>query len=47
VSAGPPDGGQAVVLAIDPAKTVAAANPAVKAFADQVRTRLTRVLEKI
>ena len=41
------DDGHAVVLAIDPSQTVAAANPAVKDFAADVRTRLARVLEKI
>ena len=41
------DDGHAVVLAIDPSRTVAAANPAVQPFADEVRTRLGRVLEKI
>src|SRR5512146_96617 len=41
------DDGHAVVLAIDPAKTVAAANPDVRFFADDVSTRLGRVLAKI
>ncbi len=41
------DDGKAVVLAIDPSRTVAAANPAVRAFADDVRTRLGRVLDKV
>ena len=41
------DDGHAVVLAIDPSRTVAAANPAIQPFADEVRTRLARVLEKI
>ncbi len=41
------DDGKAVVLAIDPAQTVAAANPAIKPFADEVQKRLARVLEKI
>lgn len=41
------DDGHAVVLAIDPAQTVAAANPAVKSFADEVQQRLARVLEKV
>jgi uncharacterized protein (DUF302 family) len=41
------DDGHAVVLAIDPSRTVAAANPAILPFAEEVRTRLARVLEKI
>jgi uncharacterized protein (DUF302 family) len=41
------DDGKAVVLAVDPAQTVAAANPAVRPFADEVRRRLARVLEEI
>ncbi len=41
------DDGKAVVLAIDPMKTVAAANPAIREFADEVQRRLARVLEKI
>ena len=41
------DDGKAVVLAIDPAATIAAANPAIKPFADEVQRRLARVLEKI
>ncbi len=41
------DDGKAVVLAIDPSRTVAAANPEVRSFADDVRTRLGRVLDKV
>ncbi len=41
------DDGHAVVLAIDPAQTVAAANPAIREFADEVQRRLAKVLEKI
>jgi len=41
------DDGKAIVLAIDPLQTVAAANPAVRAVAEQVRERLGRVLDRI
>jgi uncharacterized protein (DUF302 family) len=41
------DDRKAVVLAIDPLQTVAAANPAVKRFAEEVRERLSKVLERI
>jgi len=41
------DDGKAVVLAIDPAQTVAAANPAIREVAEQVRDRLARVLGRI
>ncbi len=41
------DDGHAVVLAIDPMQTVAAANPAITEFATEVRNRLARVLDKI
>ncbi len=41
------DDGKAVVLAIDPMQTVAAANPAVRPFAEEVRTRLGRVLDRL
>ena len=41
------DDRKAVVLAIDPLQTVAAANPAVKQFAEIVRERLAKVLERI
>ena len=41
------DDGKAVVLAIDPAQAIAAANPAVKPVADEVRVRLARVLERV
>ncbi len=41
------DDGHAIVLAIDPLQTVAAANPAVRPFAEEVRSRLARVLGKI
>ncbi len=39
------DDGKAVVHAIDPMQTVAAANPAVRPFAEEVRRRLGRVLD--
>jgi uncharacterized protein (DUF302 family) len=41
------DDGKAVVLAIDPVQAIAAANPAVKPVADEVRARLGRVLDRI
>ncbi len=41
------DDGKAVVLAIDPTQTVAAANPAIRPVADEVRERLGRVLARI
>jgi uncharacterized protein (DUF302 family) len=41
------DDGKAVVLAIDPLQTVAAANPTVRAVAGQVRERLGRVLDRV
>jgi uncharacterized protein (DUF302 family) len=41
------DDAKAVVLAIDPTQTVAAANPAIAPVADEVRERLGRVLAKI
>ncbi|HEX9289207.1 MAG TPA: DUF302 domain-containing protein [Anaeromyxobacteraceae bacterium] len=41
------DDGKAIVLAIDPLQTVAAANPAVRAVAEQVRERLGRVLDRV
>ena len=41
------DDGKAVVLAIDPAQAIAAAKPAVKPVADEVRVRLARVLERV
>ncbi len=41
------DDGRTVVTAVDPLQTVAAADPALKPIADQVRERLARVLEKV
>ncbi len=41
------DDGKAVVLAIDPVQTVAAAQPALTKMATTVRDRLARVLEKL
>ena len=41
------DDGKAVVLAIDPVQTVAAAQPALMKMATTVRDKLTRVLEKL
>lgn len=38
------DGGKAVVLAVDPLQTVAAANPDVRPFAEEVQRRLERAL---
>ena len=41
------DDGKAVVLAVDPSQTVAAANPAIQPVADEVKERLGRVLARI
>ena len=41
------DDGRAVVLAIDPTQTVAAAGPVVREVAEQVRDRLARVLGRV
>lgn len=41
------DAGHAVVLAVDPSQTVAAANPAIQPVADEVKQRLARVLARI
>jgi uncharacterized protein (DUF302 family) len=41
------DDGKAVVTAIDPMQTVAAASPKLAAIAGQVRERLSRVMEKV
>jgi len=41
------DGGGTVVLAIDPLQAIAAANPAVRPVAEEVRARLVRVLERV
>lgn len=41
------DDGKAVVMAIDPMQTMAAANPAVRAVAEQVRQRLERVVSRV
>ncbi len=41
------DDGGAVILAIDPMQTVAAANPAIRPVAEQVRERLGRVLSRV
>ncbi len=41
------DDGKAVVLAIDPVQTVAAAQPALMKMATTVRDKLARVLEKL
>ncbi len=41
------DDGKAVVLAIDPTQAIAAANPAVRPVADEVKERLGRALAKI
>jgi uncharacterized protein (DUF302 family) len=41
------DQGKAVVTAVDPMQTVAAANPKLADIAGEVRQRLSRVLEKV
>jgi uncharacterized protein (DUF302 family) len=41
------DGGGAVVLAVDPLQAIAAASPAVKPVAEEVRQRLRRVLDAV
>jgi uncharacterized protein (DUF302 family) len=41
------DDGKAIVLAIDPSQTMAASNPAIRPFADEVKERLGRVLSRI
>ncbi len=41
------DGGGTVVLAIDPLQAIAAANPAVRPVAEEVRARLARVLDRV
>ncbi|HVI75719.1 MAG TPA: DUF302 domain-containing protein [Anaeromyxobacteraceae bacterium] len=41
------DDGKAVVMAIDPMQTMAAANPQVRAVAEQVRERLERVVARV
>ncbi len=41
------DDGKAVVLAIDPVQTVAAGNPSIRPYAEEVRQRLSRVLSRI
>jgi uncharacterized protein (DUF302 family) len=41
------DQGKAVVVAIDPMQTIAAANPRLAEIAAEVRQRLSRVLEKV
>jgi uncharacterized protein (DUF302 family) len=41
------DDGKAVVLAIDPMQTMAAANPEVRRVAEQVRERLERVVAQV
>ncbi len=41
------DDGKAVVLAIDPSQAIAAANPAIRPVADEVKERLGRVLARI
>jgi uncharacterized protein (DUF302 family) len=41
------DDGRAVVTAIDPMQTLAAQEPALKPIAEEVRARLTRVLERL
>jgi uncharacterized protein (DUF302 family) len=41
------DDGKAVVMAVDPMQTVAAANPEVRQVAEQVRERLERVMARV
>lgn len=41
------DGDRAVVLAIDPMRTVAAGSDALRPIADEVRARLERVLDRL
>jgi len=41
------DQGKAVVVAVDPMQTIAAANPKLAEIAGEVRQRLSRVLEKV
>jgi uncharacterized protein (DUF302 family) len=41
------DDGKAIVLAIDPTQAIAAANPAIRPVADEVKERLGRVLSRI
>ncbi len=41
------DDGKAVVLAIDPTQAIAAANPAIRPVADEVKARLGRVLSRL
>jgi len=41
------DDGKAVVMAVDPMQTIAAASPEVRRVAEQVRERLERVVERV
>jgi uncharacterized protein (DUF302 family) len=41
------DGGGATVVAVDPAQTMAAQDPALVALAAEVRARLVRVIERL
>ena len=41
------DDGHAVVLAVDPLQVIAAANPAIRPFAETVREKLSRVLTQL
>jgi uncharacterized protein (DUF302 family) len=41
------DGDRTVVTAVDPMETIAGASPALRPIADEVRGRLTRVLERL
>ncbi len=41
------DDGQAVVMAVDPMQTIAAAKPEVRRVAEQVRERLERVVARV
>ncbi|HEY5950110.1 MAG TPA: DUF302 domain-containing protein [Kofleriaceae bacterium] len=41
------EGDQSVVIAIDPMETIAASSPALRPIAEEVRGKLTRVLERL
>ncbi|HEY5922643.1 MAG TPA: DUF302 domain-containing protein [Kofleriaceae bacterium] len=41
------DGDKSVVIAVDPMQTIAATSPALRPIAEDVRGRLTRVLERL
>ncbi len=41
------DGGKATVIAVDPLQTLAAADPALRPVAEEVRAKLARVVEQL